>query len=118
VQERRYFHIASPLTPRRVLAPDRPNRSLDTSGFTILDLTGGGLLASAASSLAIGEGERPLLVMMLDDEAIEVAVTVVWVRPLPSHEASELGCRFDALTSRDQIAILDHIRRNHVRAAT
>lgn len=118
MQDRRYFHIASPLTPQRVLAPERPNRSLDTSDFTILDLTGGGLLASAANSLAIGEGERLLLLLVLDDEAIEVAVTVVWVRPLPNHEGAELGCRFDALTSRDQIAILDHIRRSHVRAAT
>lgn len=116
MQDRRYFHIASPLTPQRVLAPDRPDRSLDTGDFTILDLTAAGLLASAAAALAIGEGERLLLVLALDDEPIELAVTVVWVRPLPSHAGAELGCRFDALTSRDQIAILDHIRRSHVRA--
>jgi c-di-GMP-binding flagellar brake protein YcgR len=116
VQSRRYFRIATSLQPQRARALDRPDRELDPAAFTILELSGAGLLAKTAEELALEEGERLLLSLALDGESIEVAVAVAWVHPVARSEAVETGCRFERLTSRDQIAILDHIRRHQIRA--
>jgi hypothetical protein len=112
----RRFRIATSLHPQRVLALDRHHLTLDPTGFTIRDLSGSGLLAETGGGLALTEGERLRLSLALDGESIEVTVAVTWVRPLPVRDALEIGCRFDQLKSREQIAILDHIRRNQVRA--
>ncbi len=118
VQRRRYFRIATSISPRRVVAVGARERYLDATDFTILDLAGGGLLARVNDNVSLAEDDRLRLAFVLDGERIEVEVSVTWLRPLPGREFFEVGCRFEDLTTQIQIAILDHIRRNHIRAVS
>lgn len=116
MQRRRYFRLATSIHPRRVIAlgDDAPHVTADQ--LTILDLSGGGMLARM-------EGPTPeddaayRISFVLDGEPIDVNAVVSWSRPLPHRTACELGMRFDGLTPRMQVAVLDHIRRNQIHAA-
>ena len=115
MQRRRYYRIAASISPRRVIALDDRANHFNATDFTILDLSGGGLLARVSQNARLGEGDQLRISFVLDGDPIDVNVAVSWVRPLPG-SLYEVGCRFEALAPQMQIAILDHIRRNQVRA--
>ena len=86
---------------------------ITAADLTILDLSGGGLLARVdGHELAFGHQLR--ISFVLDAEPIDVNAVVSWTRR--QQEASEVGLRFEVLAPQSQIAILDHIRRNQFRA--
>ncbi len=118
MKSRRYYRIATAISPGRVVAVGAHERLLDATAFTILDLSGGGLLARVGNSTRLAEDLRLRFAFALDGEPVEVEVSVSWIRPLGGSEFVEIGCRFEEMTTQLQIAVLDHIRRNQIRAVS
>ena len=115
MQRRRYFRIATSISPRRVIALGDSTPHIAAEQLTIIDLSGGGLLAHVqGTDLTVGHQLR--VSGGRDGEPIDVNAVVSWTRSPRNQPGSEVGMRFEVISPQAQIAILDHIRRNQIRA--